>query len=61
MLKVILALENQFGIKVEGYTNYTNKHFTGSFNNANEELALKTVFDAMSISYSVHGKTVKLK
>jgi len=59
--KVIYALENQFNIQIKQSKSYNDKRFTGRFYNNDRDLALKTVFDAMSIQYTVDGNTVKLK
>lgn len=57
---VIKALENQFNIKVENTKAYENEIFTGRFSNNNLNLALKTIFSAMQINYTVKGNTIQL-
>jgi len=49
---VITALTNQYKIKVKNKAINLDQRFTGSFTNKNLNLALKTVFDAMEISYT---------
>lgn len=54
--KVILSLENQFGVTIQNQNNYADERFTGSFKNTSLEEALKTVFEAMGIEYTIMDK-----
>lgn len=49
---VIIALQNEFGVLIKNKNVNENQRFTGSFTHENLELALKTVFGAMEISYT---------
>ncbi len=50
--QVITALQNQFGITITSKSVDQSQLFTGSFTHSNLNIALKTVFDAMEISYT---------
>ncbi|WP_298318542.1 FecR family protein [uncultured Aquimarina sp.] len=50
--QVILSLENQFNITFNKDKIDQNQRFTGSYNHDNIELALKTIFVPMEISYT---------
>jgi len=52
LTQVIVALQNEFGVVINYKNIDKNQRFTGSFTHENLELALKTVFDAMEISYT---------
>ncbi len=49
--QVIISLENQFEITFDKSSINQNKRFTGSFTHSNINLALKTVFVPMEISF----------
>ena len=51
--KVILALEKQYNLKVNTNKINTNKRFTGTFTHNNVNIALKTVFAPMKISFKL--------
>ncbi|WP_299883833.1 FecR family protein [uncultured Lacinutrix sp.] len=59
--RVILALENQFNIKIQNSNNFKQERFTGSFSNKDYENALKTVFTAMGIKYTINNDIVLIK
>ncbi|MDY8136442.1 FecR family protein [Aquimarina sp. 2201CG5-10] len=50
--QVIKSLENQFEIKIDKEHIDDHQRFTGSFTHENLELALKTIFVPMEISYT---------
>ncbi|MFD2565103.1 FecR family protein [Aquimarina rubra] len=50
--QVIHSLENQFNISFDKKNIDQNQRFTGSYNHSNIELALKTIFVPMEISYT---------
>lgn len=54
--QVLLALENQYQVEFEASNIDSDQRFTGSFTHKNLNLALKTVFVPMEISYSANGK-----
>ena len=58
--QVIKALENQHEIKINNKEQYKSEIFTGKFSNSDLDLALKTVFDAMQIKYTINNQTVIL-
>ena len=58
--EVIEALENQYGINIKNLESFTQERFTGHFINDNREVALKTVFEAMDIEYTVNANVVTL-
>ena len=51
--KVILALKKQYNLKVNTNKVDTNKRFTGTFTHNNVNIALKTVFAPMKISFKL--------
>ncbi|CAM1348525.1 FecR family protein [Tenacibaculum crassostreae] len=51
--QVIKALENQFNLKFDTSKIDTNKRFTGTFTHNDVNIALKTVFAPMKISYKL--------
>jgi len=55
--QVIQSLENQFNITFVKENIDQNQRFTGSYNNGSIELALKTVFVPMEISYNFNNKS----
>ncbi len=55
ILHVVNELERQFGITISNKESLGDGHFTGRFTHSNLELALKTVFDAMEITYTFDG------
>jgi len=57
---VFVSLENQFKISIENKNSYLNQRFTGSFFNDDKNLALKTVLEAMNISYVFNKNNVIL-
>ncbi len=57
---VIISLENQFDIKIIAETIEENHLYSGSFNNDNLEIALKSVFLPMEIDYEIKNKTIFL-
>lgn len=54
--QVVIAIENQFGIKFDMTGIDTTKRFTGSFTHKDINLALKTVLIPMDISYSSNSR-----
>lgn len=60
LYRVILALENQFNIKIENSEGYRHERFTGNFKNDDRKIALETVLSAMNIEYSISENTVIL-
>jgi ferric-dicitrate binding protein FerR (iron transport regulator) len=59
--QVIIALENQYNIKIKYNKVDVKQHFTGSFSHKNIEIALRTVFSTMEIKYSFDNeKTIIL-
>lgn len=54
--QVISALENQFETQFNLNSIDTSKRFTGSFSHSDIELALKTVFVPMNISFTFKGE-----
>lgn len=52
LITVIRSLEKRFNITFENSGVNLNQRFTGSYNNKNIELALKTIFVPMEISYT---------
>ncbi len=57
---VIISLENQFGIRINSDKVNTNQIFTGSFSHKDIDIALKSVFLPMGITYKVKNKKVVL-
>ena len=51
--QVIIALEKQYKIKFDATNIDVNKRFTGTFTHNNINIALKTVFAPMKISYTL--------
>lgn len=51
--KVILALEKQYNLKINTSKVNINKRFTGTFTHKNVNIALKTVFAPMKISFKL--------
>jgi ferric-dicitrate binding protein FerR (iron transport regulator) len=58
--EVIHALENQYQITIKNKQNFANERFTGRFVNDSLPVALKTVFEAMDIDYTLNNNTVTL-
>lgn len=58
---VLIALSNKFGYEFDMKLNLNEKYFTGRFDNNDGEKALKTVFNALSISYEISGDQVRIK
>lgn len=56
--QVIISLENQFDIKFNKKDIDKNLRFTGSYTHEDLDLALKTIFRPMEISYKVVGDNV---
>ncbi|WP_299608239.1 FecR family protein [uncultured Aquimarina sp.] len=54
--QVIQSLENQFNISFDTTKIDLNKRFTGSYSHQNIELALKTIFVPMEISYTFNNE-----
>jgi len=54
--QVIISLQNQFNISFDKINIDENQRFTGSYNHADIELALKTIFVPMEISFTFRGK-----
>ncbi|WP_299440159.1 FecR family protein [uncultured Aquimarina sp.] len=54
--QVIRSLENQFNITFNKEKIDQNQRFTGSYNHNNIELALKTIFVPMEISYTFNNE-----
>ncbi|MHA7058532.1 FecR family protein [Aquimarina sp. M1] len=54
--QVIISLENQFNISFKKKNIDQNQRFTGSFNHHDIELALKTIFVPMEISYTFRNE-----
>ncbi|WP_378177624.1 FecR family protein [Aquimarina sp. SS2-1] len=54
--QVIQSLENQFNITFDKKNIDQNQRFTGSYNHSNIELALKTIFVPMEISYTFENE-----
>lgn len=54
--QVIQSLENQFNISFDTKKIDLNKRFTGSYSHENIELALKTIFVPMEISYTFNNE-----
>ncbi len=50
--QVIISLQNQFNISFDKRNIDENQRFTGSYNNKDIELALKTIFVPMEISFT---------
>ena len=59
--QVIKALENHYNVRFITENIDANRRFTGSFTHKDFNLALKTVFVPMNISYTREGKTIHLK
>jgi ferric-dicitrate binding protein FerR (iron transport regulator) len=57
---VIIALENQFNIKIDSSSVDNSILFTGSFDNKNLTIALASVFKTTSINYQIKNKTIIL-
>ncbi|PTX60468.1 FecR family protein [Kordia periserrulae] len=53
---VITALQNQYNVEFQHEQIDASQRFTGTFSHKNLKLALRTVFDAMEISYTFKGK-----
>jgi ferric-dicitrate binding protein FerR (iron transport regulator) len=53
---VIKALQNQYNVQFQLGQIDASQRFTGTFSHKNLKLALRTVFDAMEISYTFKGK-----
>ncbi|WP_299883627.1 FecR family protein [uncultured Lacinutrix sp.] len=56
IVQVIKSLENQYNINIDYTLIEENKRFTGSFTHSDLELALKTVFNPLNISYLKSGE-----
>lgn len=56
--QVIISLENQFAISFDKSNIDTKKRFTGSFSHSDLNLALKTVFAPMEISYKATNENI---
>ncbi len=50
---MILALQKQYNLKFDTSKIDTKKRFTGTFTHKNVNIALKTVFAPMKISYTL--------
>ncbi len=57
---VITDFENQFHIKIDDSNINNSVIFTGSFNHNDINIALKTIFDALSINYKKTNKQIVL-
>ncbi len=55
---VLAELERQFNIKVKTQNVNTNLLFTGTFNNTNLEMALKSISTPSQIQYKIEGDNV---
>lgn len=58
--QVILALENQFNIKIDAKSIDSSTVFTGSFNHKNLNIALASVFKTVQIKYTLSNNKVTL-
>ncbi len=59
--QVIKTLEGRYDVVFDTKTIDLNRRFTGSFTHKDFNLALKTVFTPLNISYSKKGKMIYLK
>jgi transmembrane sensor len=58
--QVILALQNQFNIKIDAKNIDSSTVFTGSFNHKNLNIALASVFKTVQIKYTLSNNKVTL-
>lgn len=61
--EVFAELERQYGINIKRNSTINNDYFTGSFTHNDLNVALKTVFGALGLEYSISNnqKTVTIK